>query len=60
MTISSPKREILLKFLLNLMTMPSNKSSVISVFDPAPRIKIFSLLFIFFRNFTNSFKSFAL
>ena len=58
--ISSPKSEILLKFLLNLITMPSNILSVIRVLEPAPKIKIFFLLSIFFRKFTNSFKLLAL
>ena len=39
--ISSPSRETLLKFLLNFITTPSNKLSLIKVFEPAPRINIF-------------------
>ena len=57
--ISSPKSEILLKFLLNLITMPSNILSVIRVLEPAPKTKIF-FYYLFFRKFTNSFKLFAL
>ena len=41
-------------------TTPSNKLSVISVFEPPPRINIFSLFSIFFKNLINSFKFSAL
>ena len=58
--VFSPNREILLKFLLNFITTPSNNSSFINVFEPAPSIKIFSFLFNFFKKFTNSFKLSAL
>ena len=51
---------MLLKFLPNLMTTPSNKLSLIKVFDPAPRINIFFLFFSFFIKLTNSFKFSAL
>ena len=47
--MSSPSKEILLKFLPNLITAPSNNSSFIKVFEPAPRMNIFSLLFSFFK-----------
>ena len=40
--ISSLCNVILLKFLPNLMTTPSNKLSVIKIFEPAPSIKILS------------------
>ena len=42
------------------MTTPSNKLSVIKVFEPAPRINIFSLPFSFFIKLINSFKLSAL
>ena len=58
--ISSPSKEMVLKFLLNLITIPSYKLSVIKVFEPAPRTNIFSLLSIFFKKFSNSFKLSAL
>ena len=58
--ISSLNKEILLKSLLNLITIPSYKLSVIKVLDPAPKIKIFSLSATFFKKFINSFKLFAL
>ena len=58
--ISSPNKDVLLKFLLNFITTPSNNLSLIKVFEPAPRINIFSLLFIFLRKFINSFKLSAL
>ena len=58
--IFSPSKEILLKFLLSLITTPSYKLSFIKVFEPAPRINIFSLLSNFFKKFTNSFRLSAL
>ena len=58
--ISSLSREILLKFLLSFITTPSNKLSLIRVFEPAPRINIFSLFCNFFKKFTNSLKFFDL
>ena len=57
--ISSFNNEILLKFLLNLITTPLYKLSEINVFEPAPSIKIFSLFFNFFKNFINSLRLFA-
>ena len=36
--------EVLEKFLPNLITIPSKISSLISVFEPAPNVKIFTLL----------------
>ena len=42
--ISLPCNVILLKFLPNLITTPSNKSSVTKIFEPAPRINILSRL----------------
>ena len=59
-TISSLSREILLKFLLSFITIPSNKLSVIKVLEPAPSIKIRSLFFNFFIKFIKSFKLSAL
>ena len=41
--ISSEWIEILLKLLLSFITIPSNLLSDISVLEPAPNIKIFSL-----------------
>ena len=58
--MSSDKREILLKLFDNLITTPSYVLSVIRVFEPPPRINIFSLLFINFKNLINSFKFSAL
>ena len=58
-TTSSPSKEILLKFLLNLITTPSNKLSLINVLDPAPKINIFSLLSNFLRNDMSSCSVFA-
>ena len=40
---SSDNNEILLKLFNNFITTPSNWLSVIKVFEPPPRIKIFSL-----------------
>ena len=51
--MSSLCKEILLKFLLSLITAPSNKLSLIRVFDPAPKINIFSLLSNFLRKYIN-------
>ena len=58
--ISSPSKDILLKFLLNFITTPSKKLSVISVFEPAPKMNSFSLLFNFFKKRANSFNELAL
>ena len=58
--ISSSSNERLLKFLPNLMTTPSNIPSEIKVLEPAPRIKILSLLSNFLRNLIKSFKLSAL
>ena len=58
--ISSPSLDKLLKFLLNFNYNAIKYLSVIKVFEPAPRINIFSLLFNFFKNFTKSFKLSAL
>ncbi len=55
-----PSSEILLKSLLNLITTPSNKSSEIKVFEPAPRINIFSFLFNFLKNLISCLRLFAL
>ena len=60
MTMSSPNKEMLLKLLLNLITTPSNNSSLINIFDPAPKINILSLLSNFFKKLTNSLKLLAL
>ena len=43
--ILNNNKEILLKSLLNLITIPSYKLSVIKVLDPAPKMKIFSYFF---------------
>ena len=40
--ISSPSKDMLLKFLFNLITTPSKKSSEIRIFEPAPKINSFS------------------
>ena len=40
--MSSLKRETLLKFLLNFITTPSKKLSLIKVLEPAPSVNIFS------------------
>ena len=45
-------KEILEKFLLNLITIPLKTLSLISVFEPAPIVKIFSLLPNLFKNST--------
>ena len=42
--------EILEKFFPNLITTPSNVLSLMSVFDPAPKIWIFSLFLNLFKN----------
>ena len=57
---SSLNKDILLKFLLSFITTPSKILSEIKVFDPAPMIKIFSLLSSNLRNLTKSFKFSAL
>ena len=57
--ISSDNKEILLKLFNNFITTPSESLSVINVFEPPPKIKIFSLLLIFFKNLINSFKFFT-
>ena len=46
--------DILEKFLPNLITIPLKVLSLISVFDPAPNIKILFLLPNFFKNETRS------
>ena len=48
--------DILEKFFPNLMTTPSNVLSLISIFDPAPKVKIFSLFPNLFKNNTKSDK----
>ncbi len=57
---SFPSKEILLKFLLNFITTPSNNSSLTKVFDPAPNVNIFSLLLSFFKKLINSLRLSAL
>ena len=49
--ISSLCNVILLKFFPNLITTPSNKSSVIKIFEPAPSTKILSRLLRILRKF---------
>jgi hypothetical protein len=49
-------KEIFEKFFPNLITIPSKVLSLIRVFEPAPRIKIFSLSPNFFKNITKSDK----
>jgi hypothetical protein len=44
----------------SLIIIPSKPPSLTRVFEPAPIIYIFSLLFIFFKKNDNSFKSFGL
>ena len=58
--ISSDSIEILLKLLVSLITTPSNSSSVINVFEPPPKTKIFVLFSIFLRNLINSLRLSAL
>ena len=58
--ISLECKEILLKFLVSLITTPSNLVSDIRVLEPAPNMNIFSLFSIFLRNLINSFKLSAL
>ena len=58
--ISSDSNDILLKSFESLITIPSYFLSVIKVFEPPPRINIFSLLSIFLRNLINSLRFFAL
>ena len=60
MIISSERIDILLKFFESLITTPSYRLSVISVFDPPPNKNIFSLFLIFFKNLIRSFKFSAL
>ena len=48
--ISSDRTDKLLKLFASLITTPSYLSSVINVFDPPPKTKIFSLLSIIFKN----------
>ena len=57
---SSPKRDMLLKDFPSFTTTPSNNLSEINVFEPAPKINIFSLSSIFFKKFIKSFKLSAL
>ena len=63
--ISSDRTDKLLKLFASLITTPSYLSSVINVFDPPPKTKIFSLfsiyskqkIFVSKRNFFESFFS---
>ena len=48
--------EILENLFPNLIKTPSNKLSLMRIFEPAPKIKIFSILLNSLRNKTNSFK----
>ena len=48
--MSSFKRDKLLKFLDNFITTPSNRLSLIKVFEPAPSINIFFIILIFLKN----------
>ena len=50
---SSPKRDMLLKDFPSFITTPSNNLSEIKVFEPAPKINIFSLSSIFLKNLLN-------
>ena len=52
--------EEILKFLPNFITTPSKILSEIKVLDPAPIVKIFSLLSSNSKNLTKSFKFSAL